>query len=93
MGRVNQFFNMGKISFNLERTATVFFPRFFAVAVGSRLNERKIDRPCGAGARKGRCVLRRIRKGGEEKGGKGVRNVSGTISGVQTDRNARNKGS
>ncbi len=64
MGRVNHFFNMGKISFNPERTATVSFPRFFAVAVGSRLNERRIDRPWRGGRQEGAArVLRRIRKG------------------------------
>ena len=53
MGRVNHFFNMEKISFNPERTATVSFPRFFAVAVGSRLNERRIDRPWRGGRQEG----------------------------------------
>jgi RNA polymerase sigma-70 factor (ECF subfamily) len=37
---------IGKGLFNPEPTLTVFFSGFAAVAVGSGLNKRKIDRPC-----------------------------------------------
>jgi hypothetical protein len=44
-GRADQFFKIGKGSFNPEPTATVANPEKNTVAVGSGLNERKTDRP------------------------------------------------